>query len=121
MSSDDAIKEGASDERRRVGVAERNKKCAYLEKQSTTVRITNLPPTLGSPSMKSMEMSTHTWDGTARGCSSPAGGNVCDSASCCAGMLRKPDQSATRARSLRMDKSAQRRCSVLWMPSCPAE
>lgn len=77
MSPDDAIKEGASDGRRHVWVAERNKKCAYLEKRSTTVRITDLPPTLDSLSMKSMEMSTHTWDGTARGCSSPAGGNVC--------------------------------------------
>jgi hypothetical protein len=35
-------------------------KCAYLEKRSTTVRITDLPPTLRSHSMKSMEMSAHT-------------------------------------------------------------
>ena len=51
-------------------------KWAYLEKRSTTVRMTDLPPTLGSPSMKSIEMSAHTWDGTSRGCSSPAGCNV---------------------------------------------
>jgi hypothetical protein len=31
-------------------------KWAYLEKQSTTAKMTDLPPTLGSPSMKSIEM-----------------------------------------------------------------
>jgi hypothetical protein len=35
-------------------------KCAYFEKRSTTVRITDLPATLGKPSMKSMEMFAHT-------------------------------------------------------------
>jgi len=42
-------------------------KCAYLEKRSTTVKMTDFPPTLGSPSMKSIEISAHTWDGTGRG------------------------------------------------------
>jgi hypothetical protein len=51
-------------------------KWAYLEKRSTTVRMTDFPWTLGSPSMKSIEMSAHTWDGTSSGCSRPAGGNV---------------------------------------------
>jgi len=35
-------------------------KCAYFEKRSTTVRMTDVPPTLGSPSTKSIEMPTHT-------------------------------------------------------------
>jgi hypothetical protein len=39
-------------------------KCAYLEKRSTMVKITDFPWTLGRPSVKSMEMSAHTWDGT---------------------------------------------------------
>ena len=51
-------------------------KCAYLEKRSTTVRMTDLPPTLGSPSMKSIEISAHTCEGTSRGCRRPAGRNV---------------------------------------------
>ena len=48
-------------------------KCAYFEKRSTTVRMTDFPPTLGRPSTKSIEMSAHTWAGTSRGWSSPAG------------------------------------------------
>jgi hypothetical protein len=51
-------------------------KCAYFENRSTTVRITERPWTLGSPSMKSMEMSAQTWEGTSRGCSRPASWNV---------------------------------------------
>jgi hypothetical protein len=75
-------------------------KCTYMEKRSTTVRIKGLPPTLGSPSMKSMEMSAHTWDNTSRGCSSPASGKVMV-------LLRwhvtqDRTQSATRDRSPRM-------------------
>lgn len=35
-------------------------KCANLEKRSTTVSITNFPPTLGNPSKKSMDMSLQT-------------------------------------------------------------
>jgi hypothetical protein len=49
---------------------------AYFEKRSTTVRMTDFPLTLGSPSMKSIEMSAHTWGGTSSGCSSPTGYNV---------------------------------------------
>jgi hypothetical protein len=48
-------------------------KWAYFENWSTTMRITDLPATLGRPSMKSMEMSAHTWAGTSSGCRSPAG------------------------------------------------
>ena len=48
-------------------------KCAYFEKWSTTVRMTDIPPTLGRPSTKSIEMSAHTCEGTSRGWSSPAG------------------------------------------------
>jgi hypothetical protein len=51
-------------------------KWAYYEKRSMTVRMTDFPLTLGSPSMKSIEMSAHTWDDTSSGCSSPAGYNV---------------------------------------------
>jgi len=35
----------------------RGTKCVALEKRSTTVMMTDLPPTLGSPSMKSMDTS----------------------------------------------------------------
>jgi hypothetical protein len=35
-----------------------------------------LPPTLGRPLMKSMDMSAHTWEGTSSGWSSPAGWSV---------------------------------------------
>ncbi|WVZ58400.1 hypothetical protein U9M48_008677 [Paspalum notatum var. saurae] len=48
-------------------------KCAYLENLSTTVRITDLPPTLGNPSTKSIEMSDHTEVGTGRGNKRPTG------------------------------------------------
>ena len=51
----------------------RGMKWAYLEKRSTTVKITLLPCTLGSASTKSIAMSAHTFDGTGRGCSKPAG------------------------------------------------
>ena len=56
-------------------------KCAYLEKRSTTVRMTDFPCTLGSPSMKSMEMSAHTWDGTTAAAAAPP---AAESPSCCA-------------------------------------
>jgi hypothetical protein len=62
-----------------------------------TVRMTDLPPTLGSPSMKFIEMSAQTWEGTSRGYSSPAGDK--------AGVLLRwhmvqlRTQSTTRARS----------------------
>lgn len=48
-------------------------KWAYFENLSTTVRITLLPFTLGSPSTKSIAMSAQTCDGTSRGWSRPAG------------------------------------------------
>jgi hypothetical protein len=48
-------------------------KWAYLEKRSTTVKMTDFPATLGSPSMKSIEISAHTWVGTSTGCNKPAG------------------------------------------------
>jgi hypothetical protein len=51
-------------------------KCAYLENRTTTVRITDFPCTLGSLSMKSIEISAHTWDSTSRGCRRPAGCSV---------------------------------------------
>ncbi|WVZ97742.1 LOW QUALITY PROTEIN: hypothetical protein U9M48_043256 [Paspalum notatum var. saurae] len=41
-------------------------KCPYLENLSTTVRTTDLPPTLGNPSTKSIAMSLQTSDGTGR-------------------------------------------------------
>jgi hypothetical protein len=43
-------------------------KWAYFENQSTTVRMTDLPPTLGKPSMKPSAVSRHTPVGTANGC-----------------------------------------------------
>jgi hypothetical protein len=43
-------------------------KWAYLENRSTTVKMTDLPPTLGKPSMKSSAMLRHTPVGTANGC-----------------------------------------------------
>jgi hypothetical protein len=51
-------------------------KCVYFKKRSTTVRINERPWTLGIPSMKSMEMSAQTWEGSSRGCSKPAGWSV---------------------------------------------
>ncbi|WVZ57692.1 LOW QUALITY PROTEIN: hypothetical protein U9M48_008045 [Paspalum notatum var. saurae] len=47
-------------------------KWAYLEKRFKTVRMTDLPYPRGSPSMKSMDMSAQTWDGTSSGCRRPA-------------------------------------------------
>jgi hypothetical protein len=46
-------------------------KCAALERGSTTVRMTDLLLTLGSPSMKSMATSLHINDGTGIGCKRP--------------------------------------------------
>jgi hypothetical protein len=60
VEPNDAVEEGAGDRRRHVRVA-------HLEKQSTTVRMTDFLWTLGRPSMKSMEMSAHTCEGTSRG------------------------------------------------------
>ena len=48
-------------------------KCTYLEKRSTTNRMTDLPPTLGRPSMMSIDISDQTDVGTGRGARRPAG------------------------------------------------
>jgi hypothetical protein len=48
-------------------------KWAYFKNQSTTVRMTELPSTLGKPSTKSSTMSRHTPVGTANGCKRQAG------------------------------------------------
>ena len=53
-------------------------KWPYLLKRSTTERMTDLPSTRGSASMKSIPMSAHTADGTGSGCSSPAGRRCSD-------------------------------------------
>lgn len=50
MKADDDVEEGLGDGCRLVGVAERNE--VRMEKRSTIVRITDLPLTLGKPSMK---------------------------------------------------------------------
>jgi len=54
-----AIKECPGDRDGGVGVASAMK-YAYLEKRLTTVKLTDFPPTLGSPSIKSIEISAHT-------------------------------------------------------------
>jgi hypothetical protein len=51
-------------------------KWVYLEKRSTTVRITDLPATFGRHSMKSMEMFAHPWEGTSSGCRRPTSWRV---------------------------------------------
>jgi hypothetical protein len=48
-------------------------KWQYLLKWSTTERMTVLPCTSGSASMKSMPMSAHNADDTGKDCSKPAG------------------------------------------------
>ena len=48
-------------------------KWPYFENQSTTVSTTDLPPTFGKPSMKSIDMSAQTIEGMGKGCSKPAG------------------------------------------------
>jgi hypothetical protein len=48
-------------------------KWVYLENLSTTVSKTLLPCTLGSASIKSIEISAHTQDGTGNGWRRPAG------------------------------------------------
>jgi hypothetical protein len=44
-------------------------KCVNLEKIYTTINITNLPPTFGKPSIKSIKVSLQTWEGSGNGCS----------------------------------------------------
>lgn len=48
-------------------------KWQYLENQFTTVKMTDLPLTFGSPSMKSSATSAQTTDGKGRGRSTPPG------------------------------------------------
>jgi hypothetical protein len=48
-------------------------KWANFEKRSTTIKMTDLPPTLVNPSMKSIVVSLHISERTVTGCSSPAG------------------------------------------------
>jgi hypothetical protein len=52
-------------------------KYAAFENRSKTVRMTDLPCTLGNPSMKSSAMSAQTMVGTSNGCNSPIGCNCC--------------------------------------------
>lgn len=73
VKADDVVEEGTRHGCRDVGVAERNELRVL---GSTIVRMTDLPPTLGRASMKSIEMSAQTCEGTSRGCSSPAGRSV---------------------------------------------
>jgi hypothetical protein len=55
-----------------IGVSQWDK-MAVFAKPATTVRITDLPPTRGSASMKSKPTSDHTAWGTGMGSSRPAG------------------------------------------------
>jgi hypothetical protein len=71
MEAHDVGEKGVSDGLGGVGVRQ-GMKWQYLLKRSTTERMTVLPWTLGSASMKSMPMSAHITDGTDSGCSSPA-------------------------------------------------
>ena len=90
-------------------------KCANLENRSTTVKMTLLPWTLGKCSMKSIEMSDHTWVGTSSGCSKPAG--------CRASVLFRWHvvQDRTKLRttvlSVSMTKSLRSCCNVFCVPS----
>jgi hypothetical protein len=47
-------------------------KWLYFENRSTTVSTTDLPPTFGNLSIKSIEISAHTIEGIGKGCSRPA-------------------------------------------------
>ena len=53
-------------------------KRAYLVSQSTTTIMVVCPWEGGKPSMKSIEMSDHTWVGTGKGCRRPAGDILSD-------------------------------------------
>lgn len=72
VESDDVVEEDTGHRHNRVQMRERVN-CAYLENLSTTVRTTDLSPTRGKPSTKSMAMSDHMDDRTSNGCSRPAG------------------------------------------------
>ena len=49
------------------------KKCPYLDKRSITTMITEYPCEFGSPSMKSIDISSQIRSGIGSGCSNPAG------------------------------------------------
>jgi hypothetical protein len=90
-------------------------KWPYLDSQSTTVKITVLPPTFGSPSTKSIVMSCHTTDGTSSGYSSPA---ECKCSVLWSWQVVQPlMNSLTRRASCGMKKEPRSRMRVLWMPS----
>jgi hypothetical protein len=89
-------------------------KCEYLENRSTIVKITDFPCTFGSPSMKSIDMSDQIWEGTLRGCSSPAGWRA--SVLFCWQTEHALTQSLTKALSLGTKKLARSRCNVFWIP-----
>lgn len=59
MEPHDLVKEGLGDRCRAVGWPRAMKK-AYLEKRSTRVKITGLPPTLGKPSARMVSMAALT-------------------------------------------------------------
>lgn len=67
MQLNDTVEEGVSDRRRGVGVTKHDKMRVHGEGVDDGEN-DRLATNLGSPSMKSMEMFVHTWDGTSRGC-----------------------------------------------------
>jgi hypothetical protein len=75
VEADDAVKEGPGHRRGCIGVTEGDE-VRVLGEAVNHVRMTDLPPTLGRPSMKSMEISAHTCEGTSSGCSIPVGHSV---------------------------------------------
>ena len=93
-------------------------RCAYLERRSTTVRITDFPPTLGSPWMKSSEISVQTWDDSSRGCCRPTGCSV--SILFCWHVGQERTQPWTSVRSPGMKNFERSRWRVFCTPSCPA-
>jgi hypothetical protein len=75
MEANNAVKEGPGDRRGSVQMAQGDEMLVLGEAMNDG-EDDCLPWTLGRPSMKSIEMSTHTWDGTSRGCRRPAGCKV---------------------------------------------
>jgi hypothetical protein len=73
MKPDNLLEEGRHDGRGSVRVAQGDEMGWYLDRRSTTVRITDLLLTFGNPSTKSMAMSCHTTVGTSSGWRRPAG------------------------------------------------
>jgi hypothetical protein len=66
VEADNLLEEGRSDESGGVKVTEKLK-CAYMERRSTTIKITEFPLVFRNPSMKSMAMSCHTAAGMSSG------------------------------------------------------